>query len=670
MAIAEAAQPPTSGAPDVPASARASGEHRLLAYNPALDGVRGLAVAAVLVFHAGFSWAKGGYLGVSTFFTLSGFLITRLLLAERERSGTVDLRSFWKRRFRRLMPASLAALGLICAFGVFAADATQAADLRGDIYAALAYVANWRFILDDASYADLFGNPSPVLHFWSLAIEEQFYLLYPLLAFGVLAAAGRSGVDHATARRRFTIALGTLTVISAVLASSGIFDDDRVYFGTDTRAAELLMGALLAVVVTSPRFAERLDAQPGLRSGISAAGAVALVVTFALWATTPQTADWLYSGGFPAYSILSAVVILACVVPGPVATGLSVAPLRSLGLVSYGVYLYHWPIFLWLDQKTDYEGGVLFFLQLALTANVAIASYFFLEMPVRRRGMLAGIRSWKLAPPAIATVVLLAVVATANPPAPAIDFEAAEAAVSDAPPVPDLDDPRGSPVPRIAIYGDSTALAMALGFNEWLRDTGLGEEAVGHTGFGCPVGRGGEWRRVGEPSKVEETCHWDLSWARQTLSQHPDVALVLTGTWDVADRKLPGSDEWVSIGDPDYDEWLFAELLGATDTLAQEGAEVIWLTNPTINRDLAPDDLGTSAEPERMARYNELLFEVVAQRPGVAHVIDLATFVEKSGNDAEWRPDGVHFDGPGGKAVGERFVGPELLRIYNEERGF
>ena len=193
-----AARPPAPApaAPELAAPpAPAPSSKRLIPEEPALDGIRGIAVAAVLCFHAGFSWATGGFLGVSTFFTLSGFLITTLLLRERIVTGRLRLGAFWIRRFRRLMPAAVVALGFVVLYGFFAATPEQLETLRGDVLGALGYAANWRFLLSGQSYAQLFSDPSPVEHFWSLAIEEQFYLVYPLVVGGVvLLTRGRREV--------------------------------------------------------------------------------------------------------------------------------------------------------------------------------------------------------------------------------------------------------------------------------------------------------------------------------------------------------------------------------------------------------------------------------------------------------------------------------------------
>jgi peptidoglycan/LPS O-acetylase OafA/YrhL len=351
-------------------------DERSSARIPALDGLRGLAVLGVLLFHGEISGFGGGFLGVSIFFTLSGFLITSLLLVERDRKRRISLGKFWGRRARRILPAALIALAGVAIFGLTVADAHQAERLPADGLSALTEVANWRFVLGDQSYAALFSAPSPAQHFWSLAIEEQFYLIFPLIVTVLLfAASGR--------RKVLTIAVVTLAVLSAGLAAllySPGHDPSRVYYGTDTRAVELLIGALLALLLTGRR---RLETR-SVRIGVAAVGTAALVGLFAAWTTVEQSDGVLYRGGLAVHALLVAAVITAALVPGPVRTALASPPFIALGLISYGVYLYHWPIFLWLTpERTGLDGYALFGERLALTIAVATVSFLWIERPIR-----------------------------------------------------------------------------------------------------------------------------------------------------------------------------------------------------------------------------------------------------------------------------------------------
>src|SRR3954471_15007810 len=231
-------QPATPGAPARPAAA-----HYRLGYVPGLDGLRGIAVIAVLLFHGGVTWARGGFLGVDMFFVLSGFLITSLLLDERWKTGTVKLSRFWARRARRLLPALLALLAAMAAYATWVPMDSPLPSLRRDVLATLAYVSNWHFILDGGSYFARNAPPSPLRHTWSLAIEEQFYLLWPLIFIAV--ARGRARL----AKLGTFIGVGIAASIAAMLLlyHPGT-DASRVYYGTDTRVHVILIGCGLAVL--------------------------------------------------------------------------------------------------------------------------------------------------------------------------------------------------------------------------------------------------------------------------------------------------------------------------------------------------------------------------------------------------------------------------------------
>ncbi len=376
---------PTSSRPSLP-------------HVPALDGLRGLAVVAVLAFHGGFSWAVGGYLGVSAFFTLSGYLITSLLVVEWDATGTISLRGFWARRFRRLLPAALVVLAAVALTSVFFADSGQLASLRADMLAALGNVANWRFVLDDRSYAELFTGPSPLQHYWSLSIEEQFYLVFPLATFLLLRATGG---------RRAPVATVFGTAMAASLAwawwlSSSPTGAEQAYYDTGARAVELLAGALLALVLAGRTG--RVDRHPRLLAG---AGNVALVALAVAWAVVPQTSAILHRGGLALHATLVVLVLAAAHVPGPVASFCSTAPLRAAGRISYGLYLIHWPVFVWLDSaRTGLEGTPLFAVRVAVTFVLALASYALVEQPVRLRRVLPGRRA--LAGVAVGATVVVA----------------------------------------------------------------------------------------------------------------------------------------------------------------------------------------------------------------------------------------------------------------------
>lgn len=353
----------------------------LLAHQPGLDGLRGAAVLAVLAYHLG--WLPGGFLGVSLFFTLSGFLITNLLLQEADRSGRIRLGAFWARRARRLLPAAVAGVALAVAVTAAAGTPDQLRALPGDAIGALAYSANWRFVLAHNSYRAGFAAPSALLHYWSLAIEEQLYVVLPLLV-AVMALQRRGHPRRGNRRTRLLAVLIVLMVGSAVATLVlGPAHADRVYFGTDTRMFELLAGAMLAITAGFPGAARDRLRRARWAGPVGAAAGVGVV---ALWGLSHQSDPWLYRGGLWAVSALSGALIVGACWSRRMGRALTCWPLPAAGRISYGLYVYHWPVFVALDAaRTGLHGIPLAVARLGATVGIAAVSYRGLEQPIRRR---------------------------------------------------------------------------------------------------------------------------------------------------------------------------------------------------------------------------------------------------------------------------------------------
>ena len=348
----------------------------LVRHLPALDGLRAIAVLAVVAYHAGLEWAPGGFLGVELFFVVSGFLITSLLLGEVETRGSIDLRDFWSRRARRLLPALGALLIAIAIAGrVFAPENVEST--RSGLLGALVYVTNWQLIWSDVSYFEAIGRPPLLQHLWSLAVEEQYYLVWPLVVAALVAVGGRRAV---------MIACGVGAVASTALMWAVVDPNapSRVYYGTDTRAAGLLVGGLLAstmVAIDRPRPGRRA------RRAIEWSGVAALGAVVWLMLRTSEFDTGLYRGGFLRFAVLTALVVLAITVPGSRLARVLAAPwLRYIGVRSYALYLWHWPVFQLTRPGIDVAltGTPLLVLRLAVTFALAEVSYRFVEEPVRR----------------------------------------------------------------------------------------------------------------------------------------------------------------------------------------------------------------------------------------------------------------------------------------------
>ena len=365
-----------------------------LPYMPGIDGLRAIAVIAVILYHAEFGFIPGGFLGVEVFLVISGYLITSLLILERLRTGSVNLKDFWLRRARRLLPALGVLLVLTVAGALlFARDALFR--LNQDVIGALTYSTNWVMIFRQESYFEAFTRPPLLRHLWSLAVEEQFYLFFPLIFVGGIGLLSiRSTGFGQTARRFIAVALAGAIASTALmwLLFVPYEDPSRVYFGTDTRAAGLLIGVGLAFLWQPWRFTRRLGVVGAAIMNVL--GFAALGGLIVLLLQMGEYDLFLYRGGFFVVSTLTAVVIAVTVHPqGALNPVLGNRPLVWVGKRSYGLYLYHWPIFVFLRPGIDVPWGrwPTLVVQIGLTVAVTELSYRWIEQPIRRR---LGLKAW------------------------------------------------------------------------------------------------------------------------------------------------------------------------------------------------------------------------------------------------------------------------------------
>jgi peptidoglycan/LPS O-acetylase OafA/YrhL len=365
-------------------------------YMPGLDGLRAIAVLAVIAFHLGFGWAPGGLLGVGIFFTLSGYLITDILLSQLARRGHIRLGKFWLARARRLLPALFAMLVIVVAWVTIFGPA-QPQQFRDAVVASALYVSNWQLIFGDVSYFARFAPPGPLNHLWSLAIEEQFYILWPfILLIGVKVV--REAPLSSGVRPRLAVLTLALAIASAILMAilyRPSLDPSRVYYGTDTRASELLFGAALAMVWPSRKLSPRIGA--GARNTLDALGVVGLLAIGLMIWRTDQYSSFLYRGGFVLLSIATVLVVAALAHPacrlGPV---LGWKPLRWIGVRSYGIYLWHFPVIVLTTPGGIANGAEPLWeaLQFAAIVGISALSWRYVEEPVRH-GALG--RLWRRA---------------------------------------------------------------------------------------------------------------------------------------------------------------------------------------------------------------------------------------------------------------------------------
>lgn len=356
-----------------------------------LNGLRAVAILGVLFYHLGASWMLGGFLGVDVFFVISGFLITALLLTEFDKAGEIRLGRFYVRRARRLLPALLTVLIATSAWTVIF-HPEWVYGLREDTLASVLYISNWWFIAEERSYFEVMAEPPLLGHLWSLAIEEQFYLLWPLVVLLVMRRGGGRRFLYYVAASGAVVSTLLMSAL-AVLGDRPVpHDPSRLYFGTDTHAFGLMAGAALAVLWTAQRPTSSV---PAIRTVFNLLGVVSLVTVVWAFVEVSEFSQVLYRGGFLAFSLAVAVLVAAAVYPGTlIERVMSLPPLQWIGDRSYGLYLWHWPVFLLLRPGIDIglTGLPNAALRLLLTFGLAALTYRWVEAPFRDRQVLARLR--------------------------------------------------------------------------------------------------------------------------------------------------------------------------------------------------------------------------------------------------------------------------------------
>jgi len=643
-------------------------------YQPALDGVRGLAVALVLLFHGGFTWMTGGYVGVSVFFTLSGFLITGLLLREHRATDRIAMSAFYARRVRRLMPASLFCLAAICvaaALGEFAA----VSNLRRDIWAALLQVANWNALAGNDSYAELVarnaGAIGPTDHFWSLSVEEQFYWVWPVVcAFAFRRVRGES------ARRTMMVVAAAVAVAVAPIVAA-VWGPDAAYWATPARLGEILVGAALAVVLAGRELRHRAVRWLGVVG-------LAIIVAAAVW--WPAGSGPAYDGWLGVFALASVALIAALQVPGPLRDVFSMRPLVHLGRISYGVYLYHWPVFAIVTaRRTGWEGWGLFAARMAVTLVVAELSFHVLEQPIRR-STAPGVRvAWASAGAmaAVAVVTLVAVPAPQPAFSTSVDVPDTFAPVPttvavEATPAPtstsavDVDDtatmsttsmsttsvPTGPA--RVLLLGDSTAMALSEGFVGWADAHAAHVQLASLARPGCGLLRNSAMTGD-DDSLFAAPCDavFEQELPELLAAGAPDVVVVMITLPDAVARVWSDDEGVLRPTDERYRARLRDDYAAFAATLRTAGvAKVVWVVPPHPRLQSTFDPISD----EEWATYIGAIEAEAAKDPDHVRVVRLDEWMKANEpTDGSMRPDGLHLTADAAAVVMDRFIGPVVL---------
>ncbi len=626
-----------------PSTATRHGSRRMAS----LDGIRTVAVLLVILFHVSAPRFAAGYIGVDIFFVLSGYLITAGLMREAQRDGGIDLGNFWLRRFKRLMPAALLTLAAVTVWLLWIAPLYQIRSVSADLWWTLLYVANWHLMTANTYFSET-GTPSPLLHMWSLAVEEQFYVAWPLLLLLALAvvrllARARPASNPRGHIKLFGHAAGWLTlilIIASALTMWLVFDPqlpDRAYMGTDAKAFEPLLGALVAILLTNPAISSWLRRH---HSRLAWMGVAVMVVLFPFLGGPPAL---YFKWGALAFSVGALLLIVGMVLAegdGVLARMLGWEPVAYLGRISYGLYLWHWPLAIWIIGDREGFRWVRAIAVIALTIAAAAASYHLVEMPVRTRKWFTGRRSAVMAVLLLSTMLAAVSFGGGTPLSPLLrNLHLA-----------DTVDRR-----IVLMVGDSVPQRFNPELEMAANDRGL--QIASATAGGCAPSGADIPLTVGEP---DVACSEAIDFQTQALEQFSPGTVVWWSRYELADMRVDGT----IIGPKDEEFWRITEenLHVAAHRLMASGATLILVETDRIGRGVysqcTPEDchpfLNRLVEhDEYRQRWNAMLREYAAttEHVEVIAVDDLycrddAVPCNDERGGVPARADGSHFSDP------------------------
>ena len=658
----------------------------------ALDGLRGFALTGMLLWHADVSWVQGGFVRMTIFFALSGFLATRSWRRILDRADAAGrFRTFWWRRARRLLPISYLGVGVAIATTVAVGTPEMRDRLGGDVLSILGYVSNLRFWLSGQGYGELFTEPSLLQHYWTLSIEEQAFALLPLLLAGVALLVGSGDL------RRQMLIVSAITVALVGLPVVVSHSADAVWYSSPIRIGEFCGGVALALWMAQERT-------PWLDRWLRTIGTASLAIVIGAVLLVPRDAEWLYRGGMGLFLVPTLGLLAAAARSDGIASSvLSLRPLVALGRWTFSIYVLHWPLFYVVDStRTGLDGWELATVRMGAAVALGALLHALVERPLMApptdepvRTGLAGGRGprdafdrrlaawvpagwWRTGPAAAAlgcSAAALAVVAFLPSGEDPYEWSVVEDRAIDVANMRMFNDDPGRV--SVGIYGGSTALTLDLGGSEFFLASDEVAIRPGVAKLGCGLVTVGErtlgwdtetWEQV--DGAVEDQClTWPDTWPEVARISEADVALVVVGSWDTLDFVIDG--ETTHVGDPAFDRLVVDDLETAIAAFRAAGVEQVqFATTPVIGR--GPNGRiweRRGLDEEHLVRvdaFNDLLRQVADDHDDVA-VVEYGDYVDSLSEDtkAELLPDGVHPTDEGALVLWESYLGDAVVAAYD-----